>query len=107
MCFLFNYFQERADVEWKFARSNLWMSYFEDGDTVPPPFNIIPTPKQFVGWIKHCCENKNMGSIIVSTCPDFTTSTLLYYFLQLQYLTRYSRLNQLSYNTIKYYSIDG
>ncbi|XP_073954565.1 transient receptor potential isoform X2 [Choristoneura fumiferana] len=55
---------ERADVEWKFARSNLWMSYFEDGDTVPPPFNIIPTPKQFVGWIKHCCENKNMGSII-------------------------------------------
>ena len=37
--------QERADTEWKFARSKLWISYFEDGGTVPPPFNIIPTPK--------------------------------------------------------------
>lgn len=36
---------ERADVEWKFARSKLWVSYFEEGDTVPPPFNIFPTPK--------------------------------------------------------------
>ena len=23
----------------------MWISYFEDGGTVPPPFNIIPTPK--------------------------------------------------------------
>ncbi|KZC10761.1 PREDICTED: transient receptor potential protein [Dufourea novaeangliae] len=38
---------ERADTEWKFARSHLWMSYFEDGDTVPPPFNMIPTGKTF------------------------------------------------------------
>lgn len=36
---------ERADVEWKFARSQLWMSYFEDGGTVPPPFNMIPSVK--------------------------------------------------------------
>ncbi|XP_054744158.1 transient receptor potential-gamma protein [Anastrepha obliqua] len=36
---------ERADVEWKFARSKLWISYFEEGGTCPPPFNIIPTPK--------------------------------------------------------------
>ncbi|XP_011298653.1 transient receptor potential protein isoform X2 [Fopius arisanus] len=38
---------ERSDTEWKFARSHLWMSYFEDGDTVPPPFNMIPTAKTF------------------------------------------------------------
>ncbi|XP_076315977.1 transient receptor potential protein-like isoform X2 [Tachypleus tridentatus] len=38
---------ERSDIEWKFARSKLWISYFEDGGTVPPPFNIIPTPKAF------------------------------------------------------------
>ncbi|CAG7729286.1 unnamed protein product [Allacma fusca] len=38
---------EKADVEWKFARSKLWISYFEEGATVPPPFNIIPTPKTF------------------------------------------------------------
>ncbi|XP_025831797.1 transient receptor potential-gamma protein [Agrilus planipennis] len=36
---------ERADVEWKFARSKLWISFFEEGGTCPPPFNIIPTPK--------------------------------------------------------------
>ena len=48
------YIQERADTEWKFARSKLWISYFEDGGTVPPPFNIIPTPKTvyyFFKWI--------------------------------------------------------
>lgn len=46
--------QEKADIEWKFARSKLWISYFEDGGTVPPPFNIIPTPKSvfyFIRWI--------------------------------------------------------
>ena len=38
--------QEKADTEWKFARSKLWISYFEEGGTLPPPFNIIPTPKE-------------------------------------------------------------
>ncbi|XP_068623201.1 transient receptor potential protein [Battus philenor] len=55
---------ERADMEWKFARSNLWMSYFEDGDTVPPPFNIVPTPKHFKGWIDRCCSKRDRGSIL-------------------------------------------
>uniref|UniRef100_A0AAG5CXK8 Ion transport domain-containing protein n=1 Tax=Anopheles atroparvus TaxID=41427 RepID=A0AAG5CXK8_ANOAO len=46
---------ERADVEWKFARSKLWISYFEEGGTCPPPFNIIPTPKSVLyvfQWVK-------------------------------------------------------
>ncbi|XP_069698354.1 transient receptor potential-gamma protein isoform X3 [Periplaneta americana] len=45
---------ERADVEWKFARSKLWISYFEEGGSVPPPFNIIPTPKSvwyLIQWL--------------------------------------------------------
>ncbi|XP_030748042.1 transient receptor potential protein isoform X2 [Sitophilus oryzae] len=36
---------ERSDTEWKFARSRLWISYFDDGDTLPAPFNIMPQPK--------------------------------------------------------------
>jgi len=31
------------------------MSYFEEGGTLPSPFNIIPTPKSIyyvIGWIK-------------------------------------------------------
>ncbi|XP_069826045.1 short transient receptor potential channel 4-like isoform X2 [Dendropsophus ebraccatus] len=36
---------DHADIEWKFARTKLWMSYFEEGGTLPTPFNIIPSPK--------------------------------------------------------------
>ncbi len=27
------------------SRAKLWTSYFEDGGTLPPPFNIVPSPK--------------------------------------------------------------
>ncbi|EFX85740.1 hypothetical protein DAPPUDRAFT_309057 [Daphnia pulex] len=43
---------ERSDTEWKFARSKLWLSYFDDGATVPPPFNIMPTPKSMLNVCK-------------------------------------------------------
>nr|XP_022912725.1 transient-receptor-potential-like protein [Onthophagus taurus] len=36
---------DHSDTEWKFARTKLWMKYFEDTPTLPPPFNIIPSPK--------------------------------------------------------------
>lgn len=54
---------EQTDIEWKFARSKLWMSYFEDGGTVPPPFNIIPTVKSgyyLMRWIskKLCGQSR-------------------------------------------------
>merc|ERR1719400_2408936 len=50
-----------ADTEWKFARSKLWISYFEEGGTVPPPFNIIPTPKSLyyiLAWLHRNCFSK-------------------------------------------------
>lgn len=37
--------QDAADVEWKFARSKLYLSYFREGLTLPVPFNILPSPK--------------------------------------------------------------
>ncbi|GFW20419.1 transient-receptor-potential-like protein [Trichonephila clavipes] len=37
--------EDHADREWKFARSKLWMSYFDEGSTLPPPFNLIISPK--------------------------------------------------------------
>ncbi|KAM7399040.1 hypothetical protein PAMP_018334 [Pampus punctatissimus] len=49
------YAKDHADIEWKFARTKLWMSYFEEGGTLPSPFNIIPSPKSvyyLIGWIK-------------------------------------------------------
>uniref|UniRef100_A0A8C8GQN6 Transient receptor ion channel domain-containing protein n=1 Tax=Oncorhynchus tshawytscha TaxID=74940 RepID=A0A8C8GQN6_ONCTS len=39
--------EEDADVEWKFARAKLWLSYFDEGRTLPPPFNLVPSPKSF------------------------------------------------------------
>ncbi|KAA0703875.1 Short transient receptor potential channel 7 [Triplophysa tibetana] len=39
--------EEDADVEWKFARAKLWLSYFDEGSTLPPPFNLMPSPKSF------------------------------------------------------------
>ncbi|KAH8024947.1 hypothetical protein HPB51_002361 [Rhipicephalus microplus] len=53
--------QEHADVEWKFARCKLWMSNFEDGGTVPPPFNVIPTPKT-VSYFLRWCYRKLCGN---------------------------------------------
>ncbi|MEQ2187668.1 hypothetical protein GOODEAATRI_006948, partial [Goodea atripinnis] len=66
--------KDHADIEWKFARTKLWMSYFDEGGTLPPPFNIIPSPKSFwyllmwlhnklcrrgqpPGELSHKCEN--------------------------------------------------
>uniref|UniRef100_A0A1I8GN43 Ion_trans domain-containing protein n=1 Tax=Macrostomum lignano TaxID=282301 RepID=A0A1I8GN43_9PLAT len=45
----------QADTEWKFARGKLWISYFDEGGTLPTPFNIIPSPKSFLyamAWLK-------------------------------------------------------
>ncbi|XP_048454270.1 short transient receptor potential channel 4-like [Rhincodon typus] len=50
---------DHADIEWKFARTKLWMSYFEEGGTLPTPFNIIPSPKSvwyLIKWMRrHLC----------------------------------------------------
>ena len=47
----FQIISEKSDTEWKFARTKLWISYFETGATVPPPFNIIPTPKALCKYV--------------------------------------------------------
>jgi len=37
--------QGDCDVEWKFARTRLWMMYITQGSTLPVPFNMLPAPK--------------------------------------------------------------
>ncbi|KAH8324719.1 hypothetical protein KR074_010266 [Drosophila pseudoananassae] len=39
---------EHSDTEWKFARTKLWMSFFEDSATLPPPFNVLPSVKWLI-----------------------------------------------------------
>uniref|UniRef100_A0A1B0BHH4 Transient receptor ion channel domain-containing protein n=1 Tax=Glossina palpalis gambiensis TaxID=67801 RepID=A0A1B0BHH4_9MUSC len=43
---------EHSDTEWKFARTKLWMSYFEDSSTLPPPFNIMPSVKWLIRFFR-------------------------------------------------------
>ncbi|XP_064197991.1 short transient receptor potential channel 7b isoform X1 [Anguilla rostrata] len=45
-----------ADVEWKYARSKLWLSYFDTGKTLPPPFSIVPSPKSFFQCLRRACS---------------------------------------------------
>ncbi|KAJ3588670.1 hypothetical protein NHX12_009524 [Muraenolepis orangiensis] len=45
----FQEIEDDADVEWKFARAKLWFSYFEEGRTIPVPFNLVPSPKTLLG----------------------------------------------------------
>ncbi|XP_067419137.1 short transient receptor potential channel 4 [Emydura macquarii macquarii] len=53
---------DHADIEWKFARTKLWMSYFEEGGTLPTPFNVVPSPKSLwylIKWTwRHLCKKK-------------------------------------------------
>ncbi|XP_050543563.1 transient receptor potential protein isoform X2 [Daktulosphaira vitifoliae] len=55
---------ERSDMEWKFARSALWISYFEDGDTVPAPFNLFPSLKNIKRMFGIETSKRSTGSMI-------------------------------------------
>ncbi|XP_070554378.1 transient-receptor-potential-like protein isoform X2 [Ptychodera flava] len=48
----YQHIQDHADREWKFARTKLWMSYFDEGSTLPPPFNLIISPKSIAYFFK-------------------------------------------------------
>ncbi|UJR30483.1 hypothetical protein I4U23_018016 [Adineta vaga] len=50
--------EEHADVEWKFARSKLYMEYIKEGGILPIPFNIIPTPENFIQLYQRICHYK-------------------------------------------------
>ncbi|XP_041481889.1 short transient receptor potential channel 5-like [Lytechinus variegatus] len=47
--------EDDSEVQWKFSRSKLWMSYFAGRGSLPAPFNVIPTPKSmlyFYRWLR-------------------------------------------------------
>ncbi|XP_076470184.1 short transient receptor potential channel 7-like [Babylonia areolata] len=62
---------EDSDVEWKFARSLLYMEYIGEGSTLPPPLNILGSPKAVIRAIfcRGCCfrhkEDAQDGQIMM------------------------------------------
>ncbi|XP_078420328.1 short transient receptor potential channel 1 isoform X3 [Cetorhinus maximus] len=63
----FQMIANHEDKEWKFARAKLWLSYFDDKCTLPPPFNIIPSPKTicylFTSLNKWICSHTSTGKV--------------------------------------------
>ncbi|XP_073530775.1 short transient receptor potential channel 1 isoform X2 [Phyllobates terribilis] len=63
----FQLIANHEDKEWKFARAKLWLSYFDDKCTLPPPFNIFPSPKTicylFNSMSKWICSHTSSGRV--------------------------------------------
>ncbi|XP_050164236.1 short transient receptor potential channel 1 isoform X1 [Myiozetetes cayanensis] len=63
----FQLIANHEDKEWKFARAKLWLSYFDDKCTLPPPFNVIPSPKTicylFNSLSKWICSHTSSGRV--------------------------------------------
>lgn len=75
-----------SDTEWKFARTKLWMSYFEDGATLPPPFNVLPSVKWITRWFKKKKDdNLHRGSTKVK--KNLTTFSISSKYLDFVVLT--------------------
>lgn len=67
---------EHSDTEWKFARSKLWMSYFdESSNTLPPPFNLFPRPKSILRLITRAVTCNFSGSSSSNNSSFRRTST--------------------------------
>lgn len=73
---------KNSDTEWKFARTRLWMSYFDTGSTVPAPFNILPSIKSTVNFVSAgrnlLCRRRPVASVgapdVDSKCCRLTAS---------------------------------
>ncbi|EGT52084.1 CBN-TRP-1 protein [Caenorhabditis brenneri] len=52
----FQIINDHADLEWKFHRTKLWMAHFDEGSSLPPPFNIVITPKSLISFV-NCLLN--------------------------------------------------
>ncbi|XP_070555677.1 short transient receptor potential channel 7-like [Ptychodera flava] len=46
----YNKIEGDADIQWKYSRTNLWMSYYEESSALAPPFNLLPQ----LSWFKSC-----------------------------------------------------
>jgi hypothetical protein len=74
-------------IEYILFRAKLWTSYFEDGGTLPPPFNIIPSPKSIFYTCRYLhrrifgCSKTHLHnrwqSIKVKFYPEENTSSSL------------------------------
>ncbi|XP_013383739.1 short transient receptor potential channel 7-like [Lingula anatina] len=64
MTISFEAINDDADIEWKVARTRLWLEYIGEGSTLPIPFNLIPSPKWlFFLFIRKKCKGPSEKEI--------------------------------------------
>ncbi|XP_061916980.1 short transient receptor potential channel 6-like isoform X3 [Entelurus aequoreus] len=71
----FQEIQGDCGVEWLFARSKLWLSYFEPVNSLPVPFNLLPH-LDFLRGVKVCPWQKD-GDEMLSQQVDTSKDTPL------------------------------
>ena len=54
-------------MEWKFARTNLYIDFIRDGNVLPVPLNLIPTPKAVYRFFRYtlcgsCCGKQKSNN---------------------------------------------
>uniref|UniRef100_A0A8D1CZV6 Transient receptor ion channel domain-containing protein n=1 Tax=Sus scrofa TaxID=9823 RepID=A0A8D1CZV6_PIG len=64
----FQKIEDAADVEWKFARSKLYLSYFREGLTLPVPFNMLPSPKAVFYLLRWPCPARLACATLSPPC---------------------------------------
>ncbi|GFR64625.1 short transient receptor potential channel 3 [Elysia marginata] len=56
--------QDERDVEWKFARTELWLTFIEPGTPVMPPFNIVPSPRHIYRLLLWLCRRSQFRHLL-------------------------------------------
>ncbi|XP_074649406.1 short transient receptor potential channel 7-like [Tubulanus polymorphus] len=65
----FDAVSEHEDVEWKYARTRLFLEYIEEGRTLAAPFNLIPSVKSIYKLMKDpfkYCRRKEQKDLHMS-----------------------------------------
>lgn len=99
----FTRLQNHEDKEWKFARAKLWLSYFDDKCTLPPPFNILPSPKTVcylvISLSKWICSHTSTGRVKRQNSLKVRTHRRLYklcmlYSVKINFLLLFSGMEE-------------
>ncbi|KAH8384760.1 hypothetical protein KR093_007794, partial [Drosophila rubida] len=75
---------KHSDTEWKFARTKLWMSFFEDSATLPPPFNVLPSVKWVIRVFRKSSKSIDRQRSKASPLPIYSNYLFTLFCLRIQ-----------------------
>ncbi|OQV25244.1 Short transient receptor potential channel 5 [Hypsibius exemplaris] len=54
--------EDNSDLEWKFARTQIWIDFFDAGRSLPCPFNIVPTVQTVSGVVNRILKKDTINT---------------------------------------------